>query len=153
MPDRMPEDMPDRMPEDLPVTKRINVMVGITRSKVIFWMAEVIIFPSTEKKRWTALTRLVFKATPTAVRQLGCSTHPTTLAFRFSSASSPSDFSVSTCHSQIHFMCLMISQVTTALKHFFKRCKALRHIFLHRIQSMNLRRKQFPTYSCVFQNI
>jgi len=32
----MPEDMPDRTPEDLPVTKRINVMVGITRSKVIF---------------------------------------------------------------------------------------------------------------------
>jgi hypothetical protein len=30
----MPEDMSDRMPEDLPVTKRINVMVGITRSKV-----------------------------------------------------------------------------------------------------------------------
>ena len=41
MPDRMPEDMSDRMPEDLPVTKCINVMVGITRSKVIdcifFW--------------------------------------------------------------------------------------------------------------------
>ena len=44
MPDRMPEDMPDkmpeamsnRMPEDLPVTKRIDVMVGITRSKVIW---------------------------------------------------------------------------------------------------------------------
>ena len=48
MPDRMPEDMPDRMsnrmsedmsdrmPEDLPVRKCINVMVGITRSKVIF---------------------------------------------------------------------------------------------------------------------
>ena len=43
MPDKMPEDMPDkmpdrmsdRMPEDLPVTKRIDVMVGITRSKVI----------------------------------------------------------------------------------------------------------------------
>ena len=35
MPDRMPEDMPDRMPEDLPVRKCINVMVGITRSKVI----------------------------------------------------------------------------------------------------------------------
>ena len=35
MPDRMPEDMPDRMPEDLSVTKRKNVMVGITRSKVI----------------------------------------------------------------------------------------------------------------------
>jgi len=34
MPDKMPEDMSDRMPEDLPVTKRINVMVGITRSKV-----------------------------------------------------------------------------------------------------------------------
>ena len=29
--------MSDRMPEDLPVTKRIDVMVGITRSKVIFW--------------------------------------------------------------------------------------------------------------------
>ena len=36
MPDRMPEDLPDRMPEDLPVRKCINVMVGITRSKVIF---------------------------------------------------------------------------------------------------------------------
>ena len=35
MSDRMPEDMPDRMPEDLPVRKCINVMVGITRSKVI----------------------------------------------------------------------------------------------------------------------
>ena len=36
MPDKMPEDMSDRMPEDLPVTKRIDVMVGITRSKVFF---------------------------------------------------------------------------------------------------------------------
>ena len=36
MPDRIPEDMSDRMPEDLPVTKRIHVMVGITRSKVFF---------------------------------------------------------------------------------------------------------------------
>ena len=48
MPDHMPEDMPDRMsnrmsedmsdrmPEDLPVRKCINVMVGITRSKVIY---------------------------------------------------------------------------------------------------------------------
>jgi hypothetical protein len=39
LPDRMPEDMPDRMPdrmpEDLPVRKCINVMAGITRSKVI----------------------------------------------------------------------------------------------------------------------
>ena len=40
MPDRMPEDMSDRMPQDLPVRKCNNVMVGITRSKVIF-----IIFP------------------------------------------------------------------------------------------------------------
>ena len=39
MSDRMPEDMPDRMSEDLPVTKRINVMVGITRSKVILFFA------------------------------------------------------------------------------------------------------------------
>ena len=35
MPDSMPEDMSDRMPEDLPVRKCINVMVGITRRKVI----------------------------------------------------------------------------------------------------------------------
>ena len=50
MPDRMPEDMSDRMPEDLPVTKRINVMVGITRSKVCFF--------STAPQPW------VFEATP-----------------------------------------------------------------------------------------
>ena len=37
MPDRMPEDMSDRMPQDLPVRKCINVMVGITRSKVFFF--------------------------------------------------------------------------------------------------------------------
>ena len=39
MRDRMPEDMSDRMPEDLPIRKRINVMMGMTRSKVIlvFW--------------------------------------------------------------------------------------------------------------------
>jgi len=36
MPNRMPEDMSDRMPEGLPVRNCINVMVGITRSKVIF---------------------------------------------------------------------------------------------------------------------
>ena len=36
MPNRMPEDMSDRMPEDLRVTKCVNVMVGITRSKVIY---------------------------------------------------------------------------------------------------------------------
>ena len=38
MPNRMSEDMSDRMPEDLPVRKCINVMVGITRSKVIFFL-------------------------------------------------------------------------------------------------------------------
>ena len=36
MPNRMSEDMSDRMPDNLPVRKGINVMVGITRSKVIF---------------------------------------------------------------------------------------------------------------------
>ena len=36
LPDRMPEDMSNRMPEDLRVTKCVNVMVGITRSKVIY---------------------------------------------------------------------------------------------------------------------
>ena len=41
MPDRMPENMSDRMPEDLPVTKCINVMVGITRSKVIGMMIPI----------------------------------------------------------------------------------------------------------------
>jgi len=41
MPNRMSEDMSDRMPEDLPVRKCINVMVGITRSKVISYF-----FPS-----------------------------------------------------------------------------------------------------------
>jgi len=46
MPDRMPEDMSDRMPEDLPVRKSINVMVGITRSKVIifFCTKQVLLF-------------------------------------------------------------------------------------------------------------
>jgi hypothetical protein len=41
MPNRMSEDMSDRMPEDLPVRKCINVMVGITRSKVIFFKSGV----------------------------------------------------------------------------------------------------------------
>ena len=59
MPDHMPEDMPDRMsnrmsedmsdrmPEDLPVRKCINVMVGITRSKVIFFKGINMDKPST----------------------------------------------------------------------------------------------------------
>ena len=38
MPEHLPEDMPGRMPEDMPATKCINVMVGITRSKIIFYM-------------------------------------------------------------------------------------------------------------------
>ena len=38
MPNRMSEDMSDRLPEDLPVRKCINVMVGITRSKVIMYI-------------------------------------------------------------------------------------------------------------------
>ena len=36
MPNRMSEDMSDRMPEDVPVRTCINVMVGITRSKIIY---------------------------------------------------------------------------------------------------------------------
>ena len=46
MPDRMPEDMSDRMPEDLPIRKSINVMVGITRSKIfIFFSKKYILNP------------------------------------------------------------------------------------------------------------
>jgi len=46
MSEYMPEDMSDRMPEDLPVRECINVMVGITRSKVFFfcevdWLVEL----------------------------------------------------------------------------------------------------------------
>ena len=47
MPEDMPEDMPDRMPnrmsEDMPVRTCINVMVGITRSKVIFCVSSICI--------------------------------------------------------------------------------------------------------------
>jgi len=43
MSNRMSEDMSDRMPEDLPVRKCINVMVGITRSKVIFSYIPIVI--------------------------------------------------------------------------------------------------------------
>ena len=35
MPEKIPENISNRMPEDLPIIKHINVMVGITRSKVI----------------------------------------------------------------------------------------------------------------------
>ena len=44
MPNRMSEDMSDRMPEDLPVRKCINVMVGITRSKVFFFEVQRSLF-------------------------------------------------------------------------------------------------------------
>ena len=55
MPDRMPEDMSDRMPEDLPVTKRMNVMVGMTRSKVIFshWSYETQTSPALQKTQFS----------------------------------------------------------------------------------------------------
>jgi len=43
MPNRMSEDMSDRMPEDLPVRKCINVMVGITRSKVIYGLSDALL--------------------------------------------------------------------------------------------------------------
>jgi len=42
MPNRMSEDMSDRMPEDVPVRTCINVMVGITRSKVILTALDLI---------------------------------------------------------------------------------------------------------------
>jgi hypothetical protein len=41
MPDKMPEGMSDRMPEDLPITKCINVMVWITRSKVMYFSPHI----------------------------------------------------------------------------------------------------------------
>ena len=41
--DKMPENMPDKMPEGLPVTKRINVMVEMTRSKLIFIVSFVFV--------------------------------------------------------------------------------------------------------------
>ena len=62
MPDHMPEDMPDRMsnrmsedmsdrmPEDLPVRKCINVMVGITRSKVIRFASFMYRSPKNKKQ-------------------------------------------------------------------------------------------------------
>jgi len=31
----MIEDIPGRMPEDIPITKYINIMVGITRNKIM----------------------------------------------------------------------------------------------------------------------
>jgi len=45
MQDKMPEDMSDRMPEDLSVTKRIDVIVGITQSKVILFFPPALVKP------------------------------------------------------------------------------------------------------------
>ena len=44
MPDKIPEDMSDRISEDLPVIKRINVMVGIIRSKVAFFWGMFVLY-------------------------------------------------------------------------------------------------------------
>ena len=66
MPDKMPEDMSDRTPEDLPVTKRINVMVGITRSKVIefiFWI--VLPGPYLASLLWKIVNHVDFRGIPT----------------------------------------------------------------------------------------
>ena len=52
MPNRMPEGMPNRMPEDLPVTKCINVMVGITRSKVCFLKKQSVSVNIRYMKHW-----------------------------------------------------------------------------------------------------
>ena len=60
MPDRMPEDMSDRMPEDLPVTKCINVMVGITRSKVIYLFLFSKSFISLPPSFFNSYIRLVY---------------------------------------------------------------------------------------------
>jgi hypothetical protein len=57
MPDRMPEDMPDKMPEDLPVRKCINVMVGITRSKVIGFCATLL---ARHPQCWLLVSILIF---------------------------------------------------------------------------------------------
>ena len=70
MPNRMSEDMSDRMPEDLPVRKCINVMVGITRSKVICGVSRFLFFFSQKKEIcfvvWGAILQgvpLLFRST------------------------------------------------------------------------------------------
>jgi len=49
MPNRMSQDMSDRMPEDVPVRTCINVMVGITRSKVIL----LVTFPTVKGQEYS----------------------------------------------------------------------------------------------------
>ena len=59
MPDRMPEDLSDIMPENLPVTTRINVMVSMTRSKVICLSMHVLFLQRNGKftQDWVAAYR------------------------------------------------------------------------------------------------
>jgi len=68
LPDRMPEDMSDRMPEDVPVRTCINVMVGITRSKVICMLTRGY-FKGTQKMTkhgsWNACFLTLLRAKPT----------------------------------------------------------------------------------------
>jgi len=52
MPNRMSEDMSDRMPEDVPVRTCINVMVGITRSKVIIKVLILLIGSASKSFFW-----------------------------------------------------------------------------------------------------
>jgi len=58
MPNRMSEDMSDRMPEDVPVRTCINVMVGITRSKVIFFCGLLLILSPHKVAKVFALPQL-----------------------------------------------------------------------------------------------
>ena len=85
LPDRMPEDMPehmpDRMPEDLPVRKCINVMVGITRSKVFFFWAALgkisrfqAVFPAGPEQQ--PVDQSVPRRTSTASSGSNCSSLP-----------------------------------------------------------------------------
>ena len=59
MSDRMPNKMSDRMPEDVPVRTCINVMVGITRSKVS-WGATNEKEPSPAKDSKTGHVKTLF---------------------------------------------------------------------------------------------
>ena len=68
MPNRMSEDMSDRMPEDLPVRKCINVMVGITRSKVIFEFAKVKFYFAKVSRKLGIIIIICKGLPPTAAR-------------------------------------------------------------------------------------
>ena len=68
MPDRMSKNMSDRrIPEDLSVTKHINVMVGITRSKVIIFF--IPLPPS-------SITKAETRNNDQEKRETNCSKHP-----------------------------------------------------------------------------